>query len=352
MKQVDHGADVEKVKRAYGINEVLDYSSNVNIFSPGCIDDILGTVSSKDLNYYLDPNYISLREKIANHHSLNKENIITGNGSTEIMFLIMRMKRIKKVGILQPTFGEYERAALIEEKEITDFYYDENFNIDIDSISKKIRKIDLLIICNPNNPSGNVNHISHILDFCRDNNIILMIDETFMDFVSESEDYSLISKIRYYDNLIIIRALTKFHALTNVRLGYAAGSPELIDELWKYKEPWSVNFFAQKLIDVIDDTQFYAKSKSFYSIETSRFVQKLSQLDKVKAFPSNANFILLRIDNGKKACEIKDEMIKKYGILIRDCSNFKGLDDRYIRINVKEKEKNDFFFECFKKIIQ
>ena len=179
-----------------------------------------------------------------------------------------------------------------------------------------------------------------------------MIDETFMDFVSESEDYSLISKIRYYDNLIIIRALTKFHALTNVRLGYAAGSHELIDELWKYKEPWSVNFFAQKLIDVIDDTQFYAKSKSFYSIETSRFVQKLSQLDKVKAFPSNANFILLRIDNGKKACEIKDEMIKKYGILIRDCSNFKGLDDRYIRINVKEKEKNDFFFECFKKIIQ
>ena len=268
MKQVDHGADVEKVKRAYGINEVLDYSSNVNIFSPGCIDDILGTVSSKDLNYYLDPNYISLREKIANHHSLNKENIITGNGSTEIMFLIMRMKRIKKVGILQPTFGEYERAALIEEKEITDFYYDENFNIDIDSISEKIRKIDLLIICNPNNPSGNVNHISHILDFCRDNNIILMIDETFMDFVSESEDYSLISKIRYYDNLIIIRALTKFHALTNVRLGYAAGSHELIDELWKYKEPWSVNFFAQKLIDVIDDTQFYAKSKSFYSIET------------------------------------------------------------------------------------
>jgi len=351
MKQVDHGADVENAKSKYGITDILDYSSNVNIFSPESIDGILNNITSKDLNYYLDPNYIDLRKKIAKKYILDKGNIIVGNGSTELMFLVMRMKNIKKIGIFQPTFGEYERAALIEEKTIINLFYDNDFNINIDELSKEIKSLDLLVVCNPNNPSGNANKIEKILDLCKENETILMVDETFMDFLYNSEQYSLVDKIPYYDNLIIIRALTKFHALTSVRLGYAISSPSLINEIWKYKEPWTVNIFAQRLIDVIFDQSFYSKSKKYYHDEIARFSKILSGIKGITVYPTQTNFILIRIDEGQNASQIKEEMIKKHGILIRNCSNFNGLDERFIRINIKKREQNDYFFECFKNVI-
>ena len=351
MKPIAHGADVENAKSKYGITDILDYSSNVNIFSPESIDEILNTITSKDLNYYLDPNYINLRKKIAQKYGLDIENTIVGNGSTELMFLIMKIKNIKKIGIFQPTFGEYERAALIEDKTVINLFYEDEFTINIDELSKEIKNLDLLVICNPNNPSGNVNQIEKVLDLCKENKTVLMIDETFMDFVYNSEQYSLVDKIPYYDNLVIIRALTKFHSLTSVRLGYALSSPSLIDELWKYKEPWTVNIFAQKLIDVIFDQSFYSKSKKYYHDEIARFSKILSGIKGITVYPTQTNFILIRIDERKNAGQIKEEMIKKYGILIRDCSNFDGLDERFIRINIKKSEQNDYFFKCFKDII-
>lgn len=350
MNQVQHGADIKSVKLQYDIEAITDYSSNVNIFTPSGIDEILKTVTSKDLNYYLDLNYIELREKIGKRYGFQKENVVVGNGSTEIMFLIMKLNYIKNIGIINPTFGEYERAANLAGKNITDIYYSDEFKIE-ESALADIKNLDLLIICNPNNPSGNVNELRAILETCKKSNTILMVDETFIEFVEKGESSSLIELVKTHENLIVMRAVTKFYSLTNIRLGYAFSSSRIIEDLWNIKEPWTINIFAEKLVDVIFDEEFLMKSKRYYADEILRFSSKLSSLENIKVYPTKTNFILIKLPEGKIAPNIKEELIKKYGILIRDCSNFKGLDDSYIRINIKDAAQNDNFFECFKAVL-
>ncbi|MGB5823263.1 MAG: histidinol-phosphate transaminase [Proteocatella sp.] len=350
MNQVQHGADTKAIKLKYNLDEITDYSSNVNIFTPSGVDEILRTITSKDLNYYLDLHYIELREKIGKRYGFEKENVVAGNGSTEIMFLIMKLNYIKNIGIINPTFGEYERAANLAGKNIVDLYYDDEFKIDKSEV-ENIKDLDLLIICNPNNPSGNINELHEILEICKKNNTILMVDETFIEFVENGEEYSLINKVKTYENLIVIRAVTKFYSLTNIRLGYAFSSRNIIAELWNIKEPWTINIFAEKLADVIFDEEFSIKSRLYYAKEIARFSNKLSTLENIEVYPTKTNFILIKLPEDKAASKVKEELVKKYGILIRDCSNFKKLDGSYIRINIKDSVQNDYFFECFKNII-
>lgn len=350
MKQVQHGADTKMIKLKYNIQKVIDYSSNVNIFTPSGIDEILKTITAEDLNYYLDLNYIDLREKLGKRYGFEKENVIVGNGSTEIMFLIMKLNYIKNIGIINPTFGEYERAANLSNKNVVDLFYNKEFKIDNTEL-EKIKNLDLLIICNPNNPSGSINKLDEILEICKKNNTILMVDETFIEFAEEGEDFSLINEVKAYENLIIIRAVTKFYSLTSIRLGYAFSSARIISDLWDIKEPWTVNIFAEKLVDVIFDEDFSNKSRAYYAEEICRFSNNLSALKNIKVYPTKTNFILIKLPESKTAAQIKEELVKRYGILVRDCSNFKNLDSSFIRINIKDSKQNDYFLKCFKNIV-
>ncbi|MGL5257176.1 MAG: pyridoxal phosphate-dependent aminotransferase [Proteocatella sp.] len=348
MAQIKHGADTNEIKSKYGLEKLVDYSSNVNIFSPSGVDSILASITSSDLNYYLDINYTDLRTRISNRYNLEKENVILGNGSTEIMFLIMRLEYIKKVGIISPTFGEYERAARLAGKEVVDLFYNKDFSINIAQIEENIKDIDLLVICNPNNPSGNINDLEKIIEICKTNNKLLMVDETFIEFSDLEKSYTALNYLDRYDKIIVIRAVTKFYALTSVRLGYGFSGENIIRDLWAIKEPWTINIFAEKLVEVIYDCEFLRSSRDFYKDEIQRFIFKLREIDEINVYDTVTNFILIEIKNGKTSNWVKEYMIKYHGILIRDCSNFKGLNESFIRINIKDKEANDNFLRCFK----
>lgn len=351
MAQIKHGADTNEIKSRYGLENLVDYSSNVNIFSPSGVDSILSSITSSDLNYYLDINYTDLRTKISKRYNLEKDNVILGNGSTEIMFLIMKLEYIEKVGIISPTFGEYERAARLAGKEVVDLFYNKDFSVNIDQLEKNINNIDLLVICNPNNPSGNINDLEKVIEICKANDKLLMVDETFIEFSDLEKSYTALNYLDRYDKIIVIRAVTKFYALTSVRLGYGFSCEKIIKDLWAIKEPWTINIFAEKLADVIYDCEFLRNSRDFYKDEIQRFIFKLREIDGIKVYDTITNFILIELTNGKTSSWIKEYMIKHHGILIRDCSNFKGLDDSYIRINIKDKEANDNFLRCFKDAI-
>lgn len=351
MTQINHGADTNEIKRKYNIENIVDYSSNVNIFSPSSINNILSQIKSNDLNYYSDINYTELRTKIASRYNSNNENIIVGNGSTEIMFLVMKLKYINKIGIVNPTFGEYERAAHLAGKDVIDIYYDKEFCIDMESIEKCIENIDMLVICNPNNPTGKLNSLEKIVDLCIKYNKYLMVDETFIEFTDLEKSYSAFNYLKAYDKIIIIRAVTKFYSLTNVRLGYAFSSKDIITDLWAIKEPWTVNIFAEKLADVIYDKDFIEKSRIYYRNEIIRFTDKLRAIKDIEVYDTVSNFILIKLINDKKSHEIKEYMVKRYGILIRDCSNFKSFNNEFIRINIKDEINNDRFIECFREAI-
>lgn len=345
MKRFEHGADLEKIKNKYSIKNIIDFSSNVNIFQSSKTNDILNNINVDNLSVYPDINYTNLRKKLASKYNTNLENVIVGNGSTEIIFLLTKLDFISDIGILSPTFSEYTRSAIINKKNIHNFYYEDDFSINLEKIN--FDKIQMLFICNPNNPSGNTNNLLEVLKKCNENNIILVVDETFMDF--NTSENSLLEYINDYNNLFIIKAVTKFHALTGVRLGYGFSSKEVISKLWEIKEPWTINHFAEKFVDVIFDTDFEIKSREFYKNETNFLYEELNKIEGLVAFPSESNFILIKLPNQIDSSSIKENLIINSGILIRDCSNYEGLNNNYIRVNVKDRENNLLLLEAIKK---
>lgn len=343
--QVSHGADLKESLIRYHLDSLTDYSSNVNIFFSDEADSLLKEIKKEDLSIYPDIEYRDLREKLYRKYGIDSSRIIVGNGSTEIIFSIMRLDQIQKVGIINPTFSEYERAATLSGKEVVDFYYKDDFSLDFEKINFK--EIDLLIICNPNNPSGTLIHLEALLDKCKENDVILFVDETFMDFTGK-DNYSLMNKLNEYENLFILKAVTKFYSLTGVRLGYGFSSFEIISNLWQIKEPWTINYLAEKMVDLIFDEIFEKKSVDFYQNEIKWYQEELSKIATIEFYDSTVNFFLIKIKNGLDSGRLKKRLIINQGILIRDCSTFKGLDGSYIRVNIKDRESNIKFLRALK----
>lgn len=348
MTRFEHGADVMQMMERYKVSEILDFSSNVNIFIPGKIEKLLKEITPNMLNQYPDINYSALRKKLSKKYSIDPEQIIVGNGSTELIFLLTKLKEISRIGIIHPTFGEYLRASRLSDKEIVPFYYDENFVPDMNRID--LKQVDALFVCNPNNPSGNVNDLSELLVKAKENRVLLIVDETFMDFVQD-QSHSLLPLVSEYENLFVLKAVTKFYSMTGVRLGYGFSSESLIRKLWDIKEPWTVNAFAEYLADAIFDEEFERKSVSFYKEEIRWMKEELEKIPGLIVFPTESNYFLLRLPRHISSKDLKEKMILRHNILIRDCSNYIGLDEHYIRVNIKQREYNQKLIQALEKEI-
>lgn len=211
MIKLGHGADVNQMISKYNKSEnILDFSSNINPYKPENIEEYV-LEGLKNSIKYPDIEYLKLRKNISSYLNLNYEYIVPGNGASEIIYMIMKVLN-GRLAILNPTFSEYERAAFINNLDVVDLYLNEDFKVDIGSIEKDIDKFDFLFVCNPNNPSGNVQNLIELLDLLQKHDKIMILDETFMEFVHDSDEYSLVKYIDTYSNLFIIKAVTKFWA--------------------------------------------------------------------------------------------------------------------------------------------
>ena len=265
------------------------------------------------------------------------------------------MKSIdKRIAIMNPTFSEYERGARLNNLEVINFSLDESneFEINLNKIKENIDKFDSLFVCNPNNPNGKVKNLEKLLEIIVDNNKLLIVDETFMEFVEQEEKYSLVKYIESYPNLFILKAVTKFFGLPGLRLGYGLTSnKEIIKKIYNYKEPWTINSFADTLSNYIfKDKKYIKDSKKYYIDERKFLISELRSINSIQVHDTDTNFILIRLNN-KSAKEIKVELLRRYNILIRDASNFIGLDDRYIRIAIKSRKENEILISGMKKIL-
>ena len=232
--------------------------------------------------------------------------------------------------------------------------------IDCKTIAQKIKnetkeninKFDSLFVCNPNNPNGKVKNLEKLLDIIVDNNKLLIVDETFMEFVEEEEKYSLVKYVEKYPNLFILKAVTKFFGLPGIRLGYGLTSNnDIIEKIYNYKEPWTINSFADTLSNYIfKDQKYIEDSKEYYIDERNFMLSELKSINSIHVYDTDTNFILIRL-NDKRAKEIKVELLREGNILIRDASNFIGLDDRYIRIAIKSHKENELLIRHMKKLL-
>lgn len=354
MKDLGHGANVDNMAKKFGKNEndIIDFSSNVN---PHIISD-LGKYVLEGLEKsrsYPDINYTNLRNNISDYIKVDSELIIPGNGATEIIYLLMKSIK-RRLAILNPTFSEYGRGAKLNNLEIIDFHLKEenNFSIDLDEIQKNMDKFDSLFICNPNNPNGKVKDLNELLDLMIENDKLLIVDETFMEFVGEEEKYSLINKIEQTPNLFILKAVTKFFGMPGLRLGYVVTSnKQIINNIYEYKEPWTINSFAENLSNYLfKDKEYINGSKNYYINERKFMLEELRKISRLKVYDTDTNFVLIKLDDDE-ANSLKLELFEKYNILIRDASNFIGLDKSYIRVAIKSHNDNKVLIESLRKIL-
>lgn len=364
-----HGGNIYKIFREKNIDKILDYSSNINPY--GVPENLKKEIFEKVfvLERYPDPDYIELREKIAEKNNLNIENIIVGNGATEIIFLFMKILSPKKVLIVSPTFGEYERAikaSTLANDSLEINYFElketENFVLNVKNLETELENnYDLLILCNPNNPTGQflkLKKLEEILKICEQKNTKLFIDEAFVEFVEDWENESIINSKENKENLFVIRAFTKFFAIPGLRLGYGiCFNNNLLKKMLEKKEPWSVNNIADLAgKTVLDDENYIQKTKEWIKDQKKYMYENLNKIEGLRAYKTEVNFILLKIEDNllEKGLDVKNlrkKMLEK-GILIRDASNFIYLDKRYFRLAIKDKLNNEKVIETLTSILK
>lgn len=364
-----HGGNIYKIFREKNIDKILDYSSNINPY--GLPESLKKEILEKlfVLERYPDPDYIELREKIAEKNNLNIENIIVGNGATEIIFLFMKILSPKKVLIVSPTFGEYERAiksSILADDSLEINYFElkeeENFVLNIKNLETELENnYDLLILCNPNNPTGQflkLKKLEEILKICEQKNTKLFVDEAFIEFVEDWENESIVNSKENKENLFVIRAFTKFFAIPGLRLGYGiCFNNNLLKKMLKKKEPWSVNNIADLAGQtILDDENYIQKTKEWIKDQKKYMYENLNKIEGLRAYKTEVNFILLKIEDNllEKGLDVKNlrkKMLEK-GILIRDASNFIYLDKHYFRLAIKDKLNNKKVIETLTSILK
>lgn len=385
MKMDFHGGNIYKVFREKNIKGIMDYSSNINPYGiPESLKKRI-TENLEILERYPDPDYVELREKLAHLNKIDMSDIVLGNGATEIIFLFMKVINPKKILIVSPTFGEYERAVKateipgdivslscsddnknIENKEIEIEYFElkesDDFKLNIGNLKNELeKKYDLLIICNPNNPTGKflkLTQTEEILKECNKYDTKLFIDEAFIEFLADGMKESIINTEENKKNLFVTRAFTKFFAIPGLRLGYGMYfDKELEQKISEKKEPWSVNNIAEMAgLTVLDDTEYIEKTLKWITKEKIYMYEKLNEISGIKVYETEVNFITGKIDEklfseGLNVKILREKMLEQ-GILIRDASNFKFLDERFFRLAIKDRASNDRVIEAMKEIFR
>ncbi len=348
-KRYEHGGNIYDYDRG-----LIDFSSNINPLGPPTwLREIIDKV---DLSTYPDIHYRELRESIGRYVNYPMEYIIPGNGLIELIFLFVRAFRIRKPLIVSPTFMEYERAVLLNggKPRFLRLRDDDSFKVNIYEVMNRIPDVDGIFICNPNNPTGTalrVDELRAIIETAKLFNIPVFVDEAFIEFMLDEKDHSALSLVDNFENLIVARAITKFFALPGIRLGYIVSQPSVIEKLWHYKEPWSVNSIAVEIgKHIFEDKDYIEKSKETISNLREEFIRELSKIDKIEVFPSTCNFILLKLKKLNSAI-LKTKLIER-GFLIRDASTFRYLNKKFIRLAVRKKEENIKLVETLSQILR
>lgn len=351
-----HGSDLEKIEQYYGIKkeEITSFSANVN---PLGISPALRRSLSEKINAittYPDRDYVTLRRCIAEYAGTDYENIIVGNGSTELISLFIQIEHPGKAIVIGPTYSEYEREISLGGG--TTLYYplkeSDGFLLNTeDFISCLKDDIDLLVLCNPNNPTSTCitnKSMRVILDACKQHGIYVMIDETYVEFADQMNQITSVPLTNYYNNLIILRGTSKFFAAPGLRLGYAiTGNRDLIKTINTRKNPWTINSLAVIAGEIMfQDEEYIRATKALISSERKRMYELFEKREDFRVYQPTANFMLVKIlRNELTSQDLFDRAIRRR-MMIRDCSTFPFLDDKYIRFCFMEPEKNDELAAC------
>jgi len=337
----EHGGNIYRASEETGISihRIMDFSASINPL--GVPESVVQAIreSIQYLPHYPEPFTEQLTMQLGRHLDLDPQTVLCGNGSTELIYLVTRALAPRNVLIPAPTFSEYERACMIVRGTSCVRFAlarENNFDLDPEEFIAAMAGCDMAFLCNPNNPTGRLlkrDAVLAIAEAAERMSCYLVVDEAFIDFAPE---YSVAHDVAHYSHLIVLRSLTKFYALSGLRIGYGVFSQDVADLMRDHKEPWTVNSLAQKAGSVALNDQAYQKKTIAAIKEGKQFLEKGFTTLGVEYVPSAVNYYLLRLSNAQGAID----SLRKKGILIRACSNFPGLDGSDVRVAVRSLEEN------------
>lgn len=338
---------------------MLEFSGPINFLgpSPKAVEAV--KQNAKLIRFYPDPNPVEFKSEIAKYvgHGVEEENIILGNGSIELIYTITEiLPRGFKSLIPVPSFSEYEKAALRVGGEAVFVQLPENFALETEKIKRAVTgDTKIMCICNPHSPSGTLyskEAVLDLVDFCHKKDIIFSVDENYIEFAEKGQETTLAGMVKEYENLFVIRSVTKFYGVPGIRLGYGIAAGNLIDKLETVRLPWSINGLAGvATLAAFKDTEFIENTKRTIAKERAQFAKNLSEIEGLHVYPSVTNFLLVKILNRKITSTMLKELLAKERILIRDCCTFVGLDDSYFRVTVRSAKDNQKLTETIKQIL-
>ena len=291
-------------------------------------------------------------------NELNKNNVVVGNGSTELMYLFAEafLKKGDTAIIPAPTFGEYESAVRRTGETPKFVKLDSNFNVDAGIFEQEMADAKIIFLCNPNNPTSILipdETLTEIIKRALKQDTLVFLDEDFLEFVENEKALTMINKIKNYPNLFILRSFTKIFGLTGLRVGYGIASEEIINVLMCAKIPWNVNCLAQAAaVAALKDQEHLRVTRELIKKEKTQLLAEFAEIKSFKIFHADANFFFIDIrKSGLTATELKNKLLQ-LGILIRDCTSFRGLDQYYIRVAVKTRVENERLIEALKRTVK
>lgn len=353
-----HGGDIysarERLSRLENPPKILDFSANINPLGlpDGVKQAIRDSVDTFDI--YPDPLCRELVSGLSSHEGVPKEWILCGNGAADLIYRTVYAVRPKKAMVLAPTFAEYEEAlnAVCCEVVHYELHEKDGFQIREGLLDALDEELDMLFLCNPNNPTGQMVTKEFLLKAvrrCKPLGILLFVDECFNEFLEEPEAYTAKEFLKIFDNLMILKAFTKIYAMAGIRLGHCiSANTTLLRRIREAGQPWSVSAPAQAAgIRAMEEKRYLDETKELIRKERDYLVPRLKELG-IKVIAANANYIFVK--DSRRAARPLHEMLFDRGILIRNCDNYNGLGPGYYRICVKKHEENVKLIEAIKEM--
>ncbi len=360
---IGHGGNLIRAAQQCGClpEDIIDMSSNLNPLGPpnGLVDYLKENFDT--IHALPEADAATLCSLVSERYGVKPENILAGNGSTQLIYLIPQQLNLKHVMIVGPTYADYWDACSLAGS--YPVYYitekEKDFKPDISQLSDAITSggksfesesgFDAVFICNPNNPTGTFLPNEALLDLCKKHpDVLFIIDESYLPFICAPYKASMTSYS--LSNVLVLNSMSKVFRIPGLRTGFLNGPESIIQKLSKYMLPWSVNALAQKAVSWLltnpkDIDGFLFKTHEFVKQERNRFIESLSGVSALRFIPGEMFFVLAELSGGWTSENLYSEILKSR-ILIRDCSNFTGLSNNYVRFSLKDSKTNDMLISA------
>lgn len=351
-----HGGNLAWAASVTGCSpsSILDFSASINPWGPPQSSLTAIQTHLNQLSAYPNPDYQELREALAQvHEGLGVDWILPGNGAAELLTWAGReLCELDEIVLPTPAFGDYGRTLAAFDGNVVkcplSLFLSNLDCIPAPSSTRSQRRG--LLLNNPHNPTGKLFSVEIILPYLEQFSLVV-VDEAFMDFLPLSQQQSLISEVKNFENLVILRSLTKFYSLPGLRLGYAIAHPQRLKRWQQWRDPWPVNSLAVAAgIAVLQDNEFQQYTWNWLEKARFQLFEGLRKIPQLNPYPSVANFLL--IESKVSVSELQLILLKNHRILIRDCLSFPELGDRFFRIAVRTEAENQQLISALQQTIK